>query len=126
MLAHQCSVSVSALLAKATCSPSCRIAAPSPILEASMWSVTGFLVSKYQRVAVDNMDCLIMLNCSLCEGVHSKLTPFFVSAQRGSWRLDSPQMNLLRKVNILMNSCSSCRQVGAGITLIASNFSGSG
>ena len=126
MLAHQCSVSVSALLAKATGSPSCRITAPSPILEASTWSVTGFLVSKYRRVGVDDMDCFIMLNCFSCEGVHSKLTSFFVSTWRGSWRSDSPWMNLLRFVTIPMNSCSSCRQVGAGIALIASTFSGSG
>ena len=122
MLVHQCSVSASALLAKATGSPSCRIAAPSLILEMSTWSVTGFLVLKYQRAVVEDMDCLIMLNCFSCEGVHSKLTSFFVSAWKDSWRSDSHQMNLLRQVTIPMNFCSLCRQVGAGIALIASTF----
>ena len=83
MLAHQHSVSVSSLLAKTTGSPSCKIAAPSPILEASTWSVTGFVVLKYQRVAVDDMDCFIMLNCFSCEDVHLKLTSFLCQCPEG-------------------------------------------
>ena len=126
MLADQHSVSVNALLAYAAGASSWRIATPSPILDASTWRVTGVLTSKYLSIAVEDIACLMKLNCFSCEGVQLNCISFFVNALGGSWRSDSPQMNLLRQVNIPIISCISCRHEDAGIAHVASTLAGSG
>ena len=85
----------SPLLAYTTGASSWRIAVQSPVFDGSTCRVTPLSTSKYLSVAVEDIAYLIILNCFSCEGVQLNCTSFFVSALRGSWRSDGPQMNLL-------------------------------